>query len=222
MNEVAMMTLVRPFYLGFREPIVAFWNVYIGILYGLFTSHRAQRKLLSPFPGILYCFISSYDVVFIEHHHFNLAQNGLAFLVRSFHHLTATFYLTTRVQGIIVGVIIGFIGFLPWALYILKPKFARGGERSCSRPLVPSTSPISCFQSSCRKTDCLPLSLGHSSFRCVQRSARTPRPSAHLTPQISMFWFGWTSSASIHWIVPIIASGLWSIGAFYMFQAGMK
>ena len=39
---------------------------------------------------------------------------------------------------------------------------------------------------------------------------------------ISMFWFGWTSSASIHWIVPIIASGLWSIGAFYMFQAGMK
>ena len=36
------------------------------------------------FPGVLYCFISSYDVVFVEHHHFNLGQNGLAFLVRSF------------------------------------------------------------------------------------------------------------------------------------------
>lgn len=42
-------------------------------------------------PGILYCFISSYDVVFIEQHHFTLPQNGLAFLVRLFHRLTTTF-----------------------------------------------------------------------------------------------------------------------------------
>ena len=66
-GEVAMMTLIRPFLLGVREPIVAFWNLYLAMVY-----------------GVLYCFIASFDVVFIEHHHFNLAQNGLAFLVCSF------------------------------------------------------------------------------------------------------------------------------------------
>lgn len=35
-REVAMMILIRPFYLGFREPIVAFWNLYLGLTYGEF------------------------------------------------------------------------------------------------------------------------------------------------------------------------------------------
>ena len=35
-GEIAQMTLVRPFVLGFREPIVAFWNVYIALVYGEF------------------------------------------------------------------------------------------------------------------------------------------------------------------------------------------
>lgn len=34
MGEVAQMTLVRPFVLGFTEPIVACWNVYIALVYG--------------------------------------------------------------------------------------------------------------------------------------------------------------------------------------------
>lgn len=33
--------------------------------------------------GILYLFISAFGVVFIEKYHFNLGQNGLAFLVRT-------------------------------------------------------------------------------------------------------------------------------------------
>ncbi|GJF00169.1 MFS general substrate transporter [Phanerochaete sordida] len=148
-NEIAMMTLVRPFVLGFREPIVAFWNLYLGMVY-----------------GILYCFIASFDVVFIEHHHFNLGQNGLAFL------------------GIITGVIIAFFGFLPWALYTLKPIFARG-------EFVPE--------------DRLPPAFFGAFFF-----------------PISLFWFGWTSAAGVHWIVPILASGLWAMGAFYLFQAGMN
>ena len=65
MGEIASMTLVRPFVLGFTEPIVFFWNVYIALVY-----------------GILYLFISAFGVVFEEKHHFNLGQNGLAFLVR--------------------------------------------------------------------------------------------------------------------------------------------
>ena len=40
MREVAMMTLVRPFYLGFREPIVAFWNLYLGMIYGTLVDCR--------------------------------------------------------------------------------------------------------------------------------------------------------------------------------------
>ena len=34
LGDVAMMTLVRPFILGFTEPIVACWNVYIALVYG--------------------------------------------------------------------------------------------------------------------------------------------------------------------------------------------
>lgn len=149
MNEIAMMTLVRPFLLGFREPIVAFWNIYLGMLY-----------------GILYCFIASFDVVFIEHHHFNLAQNGLAFL------------------GIVIGGILGFFGFLPWAVYSLKSKFA-------NNTFVPE--------------DRLPPAFFGAIFFPV-----------------SLFWFGWTSASTVPWIVPIMASGLWAMSAFYLFQAGMN
>ena len=63
-GDVAMMTLVRPFILMLVEPIVAFWNVYIALVY-----------------GILYIFIESYEVVFVEEHGFNLGENGLAFMV---------------------------------------------------------------------------------------------------------------------------------------------
>ncbi|GJE98392.1 MFS general substrate transporter [Phanerochaete sordida] len=131
-HEIAMMTLVRPFYLGFREPIVTFWNFYLGMVY-----------------GILYCFIASFDVVFIEHHHFNLGQNGLAFL------------------GIIIG-----------------PKIVRGD-------FVPE--------------DRLPPAFFGSFFF-----------------PISLFWFGWTSAGGVHWISPVLAGGLWAMGAFYLFQAGMN
>ncbi|KAL5095320.1 hypothetical protein Trisim1_000096 [Trichoderma cf. simile WF8] len=35
---------------------------------------------------------------------------------------------------------------------------------------------------------------------------------------ICLFWFGWTSRASIHWIVPTIGSGLFSIGVVTLFN----
>lgn len=53
-------------------------------------------------------------------------------------------------------------------------------------------------------------------------------PEEHLPPAcfgalclpISLFWFGWTGNfASIHWIVPIIASALFSIGGFLIFNS---
>jgi DHA1 family multidrug resistance protein-like MFS transporter len=37
---------------------------------------------------------------------------------------------------------------------------------------------------------------------------------------ISLFWFGWTGQyQSIHWIVPILASGLFSIGGCTIFNS---
>lgn len=38
---------------------------------------------------------------------------------------------------------------------------------------------------------------------------------------ICMFGFGWTSNASIHWIVPIILSSFFSVGTFLLFQSGL-
>ena len=36
---------------------------------------------------------------------------------------------------------------------------------------------------------------------------------------VCLFWFGWTSRASIHWIVPIIGTSFFSIGLFLLFMA---
>ena len=36
---------------------------------------------------------------------------------------------------------------------------------------------------------------------------------------ICLFWFGWSARPSIHWIVPIIGSGWFSIGAFLLFNS---
>jgi DHA1 family multidrug resistance protein-like MFS transporter len=46
---------------------------------------------------------------------------------------------------------------------------------------------------------------------------------AFLLP-ISLFWFGWSSqyAPQVHWIVPIIATGFYSLGVFGLFQAGLK
>jgi hypothetical protein len=34
---------------------------------------------------------------------------------------------------------------------------------------------------------------------------------------IAMFWFGWTSYSSIHWISPVLAGGLLGMGVLGMF-----
>jgi DHA1 family multidrug resistance protein-like MFS transporter len=36
---------------------------------------------------------------------------------------------------------------------------------------------------------------------------------------ICLFWFGWTARRSVHWIVPIIGSGWFSVGAFLLFNS---
>lgn len=36
---------------------------------------------------------------------------------------------------------------------------------------------------------------------------------------ISLFWFGWSARPNVHWIVPIIGSGWFSIGTFLLFNS---
>lgn len=36
---------------------------------------------------------------------------------------------------------------------------------------------------------------------------------------ICLFWFGWSSRASVHWIMPIIGSAWFSVGAFLLFNS---
>ena len=44
LGDIAMMTLVRPFILGFREPIVICWNTYLALIYGTCRAHRSTRN----------------------------------------------------------------------------------------------------------------------------------------------------------------------------------
>jgi len=40
-----------------------------------------------------------------------------------------------------------------------------------------------------------------------------------LTLPLGLFWFGWSSRPSVHWIVPIIGSGFFSAGAVLLFNS---
>lgn len=39
---------------------------------------------------------------------------------------------------------------------------------------------------------------------------------------ICLFWFGWSARPGVHWIMPIIGSAWFSIGAFYLFNSVMN
>ena len=127
LGDVAMMTLVRPFILGFREPIVACWNVYIALVYGQYPS-RAQSAIayqVCRHSLLLHC------IVRCRLHRKSPLQS------RSkrpcFHGAYSPLehayccFLSRILQGIIVGVLLCYLGFLPWLIISLKPRFKPGG-----------------------------------------------------------------------------------------------
>jgi DHA1 family multidrug resistance protein-like MFS transporter len=118
-KEVAQMTFVRPFVLGFTEPIVFAWNIYIALVYGGFRAiitmtTSSKAKLTSCFLGILYIWIESYQVVFVQGYGFNLGENGLAFM------------------GQFVGAIVGLAILIPYVNRSLRPRLENGLESECS------------------------------------------------------------------------------------------
>lgn len=88
-----MMSLVRPFTLNFTEPMVFLLNLYIALIYGL-----------------LYVWFESFVLVFVEIYHFNLGEEGLAYL------------------GILVGAIVTLPPFFLYLHRYLEPKFNDQGQ----------------------------------------------------------------------------------------------
>jgi DHA1 family multidrug resistance protein-like MFS transporter len=146
-KDIVMMALVRPFTLNFTEPMVFLLNLYIALVYGL-----------------LYIWFESFPIVFVGIYHFNLGQEGLAFL------------------GILVGAIIVIPPFFYYLYKRIEPRFNENGEIKPELRL-----PAACFGS-------------------------------FFIP-ICLFWFGWSSRPSVHWIMPIIGSGFFSIAAFLLFNS---
>lgn len=63
-----------------------------------------------------------------------------------------------------------------------------------------------------------------------KQDLRTPEPEYRLLPAITggilipigLFWFAWTTFPNIHWIVPIIGSGVYGIGSDLLSSASTK
>ena len=146
-RDMAMMILVRPFTLNFLEPMVFLLNLYIALIYGL-----------------LYVWFESFSIVFVGLYHFNLGQQGLAYI------------------GILVGALITIPPFYLWLYKYLEPRFDENGNVSPEARLPPA---------------------------CV---------GGFFIP-ICLFWFGWSARPDIHWIMPIVGSGFFSVGAFLLFNS---
>ncbi|KAI9685985.1 MAG: hypothetical protein M1822_003968 [Bathelium mastoideum] len=108
-KEVVMMCLVRPFTLNFIEPMVFLLNLYIALIYGL-----------------LYIWFESFPIVFIEIYHFNLGQEGLAFL------------------GIFIGAMIVIPPYFTWLYLVQEKKLNENGEIQPEKRLIPA-----CFGGFC-------------------------------------------------------------------------
>lgn len=85
---VLMNIVVKPILLNFKEPMVFLLNLYTALIYGL-----------------LYIWFESFGIVFPEFYHFNLGQEGLAFI------------------GILVGTLVTIPLYSWWLHKHLEPKF---------------------------------------------------------------------------------------------------
>ncbi|KAF2637097.1 benomyl/methotrexate resistance protein [Massarina eburnea CBS 473.64] len=146
-KDIALMTLIRPITLNFTEPVVFLLNLYIALIYGL-----------------LYIWFESFPIVFIETYHFNLGEEGLAFL------------------GLLVGALVTLVVLFSWLHWVQEKQYNENGDIIPEKRLQPA----------------------------MVGSFFIP---------ICLFWFGWSARPSIHWIMPIVGSGFFSVAAFLLFNS---
>ncbi|KAI5201823.1 multidrug resistance protein-like protein [Aureobasidium subglaciale] len=144
--DMAKMTLVKPFSLTLKEPIVLSLNLYIALIY-----------------AVLYCWLESIPIAFEQVYGFSLGTTGL-------------FYL-----GICIGGLICIPPYFYYNYYYVEPRFSKDGTLRPEIRLEPAL--VTCFA--------LPICL---------------------------FMFGWTARADVHWIVPLIGTSFFTIGAFGAFS----
>ncbi|CAG8950600.1 hypothetical protein HYFRA_00002809 [Hymenoscyphus fraxineus] len=143
-KELATESLVRPFSLTFKEPILFVLNLYLALIYGL-----------------LFIWFESFTIVFGEIYGFNLGAEGLSFL------------------GIVIGALFVVSPLLLFQYYTQNTRLNKNGELKPELHLPPATVGALCVP-------------------------------------ICLFWFGWTSRPQIHWIVPIVGSSFFAIGAMLL------
>jgi len=89
-NDLIKNTLWMPIWLSVSEPIVFALNLYIGLVY-----------------AILYVWIESFQLVFVQVYGFNLGENGLAYL------------------GLVVGGVMAYIGFAIYNAKVTIPEIRK-------------------------------------------------------------------------------------------------
>ncbi|KAK0927939.1 GTPase-activating protein [Friedmanniomyces endolithicus] len=102
-HELVMMCLVRPITLNFHEPMVFLLNLYIALIYGL-----------------LYIWLESFVIVFIDIYHFSLGTEGLAYL------------------GLFAGALAVIPPFFLYLRYGLEPHFDAAGNVTPEERLLPA------------------------------------------------------------------------------------
>lgn len=89
-KDIVKNTLWMPIFLSVSEPIVFALNLYIGLVY-----------------AILYVWIESFQLVFVQVYGFNLGENGLAYL------------------GLVVGGVAAYIGFAIYNAKVTIPEIRK-------------------------------------------------------------------------------------------------
>ncbi|KAL9131078.1 MAG: hypothetical protein Q9217_000901 [Psora testacea] len=144
--------------------------------------------------GLLYIWFESFPIVFTGIYRFNLGQEGLAFV------------------GILVGAIIVIPPFFFYLYKYIEPQFNENGELPPEVRYALPTFPA------------FPLKFPEARKLCIltlilpQKRLPPAFVGAFAIP-ICLFWFGWSARPSLHWIMPIIGSGWFSIGAFLLFNS---
>lgn len=102
-SEIVQMILVRPFSLNFYEPMIFLLNLNIALIYAL-----------------LYCWLESFPIVFVEGYGFSLGFLGLSFL------------------GIFVGSVLVVPPYFYYLHHYQEPQFDEDGNIAPEKRLPPA------------------------------------------------------------------------------------